>query len=63
MLSELLKSSTIGLGAYPVVSLVIFFIVFVVASWKTIKVDKSYCEEMSSMPLRNDDAVNRDLED
>ncbi|MCB2212554.1 CcoQ/FixQ family Cbb3-type cytochrome c oxidase assembly chaperone [bacterium] len=63
MLSELLQPFTIGLGAYPTVSVVIFFTVFVAAIWQMIRMDKTYLEEMSSMPLDADDAANADRED
>jgi len=63
MLGEMLRSSSVGLGVYPVISLVIFFTVFVAATWRMLKVDKKYCEEMSAMPLDKNSAVNRDLED
>jgi hypothetical protein len=63
MLGELLKSSTVGLGIYPVISLIIFVTVFLLATWRMLKMDKSLCEEMAAMPLDNDTVVKRDLEE
>lgn len=40
-----------GVSIFPVISLVIFFLVFVFVIYKVIKTDKNYIKEMEQIPL------------
>lgn len=44
-----------GVGIYPIISLLVFFIFFVVMIVWLMRVDKSYIKKMSSMPLDNEE--------
>ena len=48
-----------GIGIYPIISLLVFFIFFVVMIVWLTKVDKSYIKKMSSMPLDNEENFNK----
>ncbi len=50
MLSENL-SALEGVSIYPIVSLIIFFLVFAFAIFWVIKLDKKYINRMESIPL------------
>jgi len=43
-----------GIEIYPIISLLIFFTVFSIAIYWTIKVDKTKIEELEKMPLSDD---------
>jgi cbb3-type cytochrome oxidase subunit 3 len=45
-----------GVAVYPMISLLIFFIFFMVLFWWVFTAKKSHIEEVSSIPL-NDDTV------
>jgi cytochrome c oxidase cbb3-type subunit 3 len=40
-----------GIGIYPLVSFIIFFVFFVVVSVYVLKADKAHIEEVSNIPL------------
>lgn len=44
-----------GVGIYPIISLLVFFMFFVVMIVWLMRVDKSYIKKMSSMPLDNEE--------
>ncbi len=53
-----------GVEIYPIISLIIFFIFFVVMAYFVFNLDKGYISDMKNMPLEedeNDSSVN-DLE-
>ena len=53
-----------GVEIYPIISLLIFFIFFVVMAYFVFNLDKGYISDMKNMPLEedeNDSSVN-DLE-
>ena len=43
-----------GIGIYPMISLLIFFIFFVVLFFWVLKAKKEYIEKVSRLPLDND---------
>lgn len=44
-----------GIEIYPLISLLIFFVFFVITIIWLFKVDKSYLEKMSNLPLEETD--------
>lgn len=42
-----------GIEIYPIISLLIFFIFFVVLTWWVISAKKDYIKEVSNLPLDN----------
>ncbi len=42
-----------GIDVYPVISLVMFFIFFVIVIIWTLKADKRFIDRMSNLPLEN----------
>lgn len=46
-----------GVQVYPMISLLIFFIFFVVLFWWVATANKAHIEEVSHLPL-NDDTIN-----
>ena len=46
-----------GIQIYPMISLLIFFIFFVVLFWWVATANKSHIKEVSNLPL-NDDTIN-----
>jgi cbb3-type cytochrome oxidase subunit 3 len=42
-----------GIEIYPIISLLIFFIFFLLVAYLVIKTDKKQIEEMSNLPLDN----------
>jgi len=49
-----------GIEIYPIISLVIFFIVFGVTVYLVLTSDKSYIEEMKNMPLDDNSDLHSD---
>jgi len=47
---------------FPVISLMIFFAVFVFVLIKVIKMDKTYINKMGNLPLENDDELKNKTE-
>jgi len=50
-----------GVELYPIISLLIFFIFFIVMAYFVFNLDKSYINDMKNMPLEedeNDSSVN-----
>lgn len=57
MIRNVLQSIA-GIEIYPIISLILFFTVFMVMIIWVVRRDKKYIDEMSSMPLQNrDDAM------
>lgn len=50
-----------GVSTYPMISLMIFFIFFVVLFWWVFTASKEHIKEMSEMPLENDNQENHIL--
>ena len=48
-----------GIEIYPIISLLIFFTFFVVLTWWVLAAKKEYIEDISNLPLEND---NQDLQ-
>ena len=46
-----------GVQIYPMISLLIFFVFFVVLFWWVATANKTHIEEVSNLPL-NDDTIN-----
>jgi len=45
-----------GIEIYPIISLLLFFIFFIVVGYMVLTADKEYIEEMKNLPLdKNDD--------
>jgi hypothetical protein len=47
---------------FPVISLIIFFAVFVFVLIKVIRMDKTYINKMGNLPLENDDELKNKTE-
>jgi hypothetical protein len=47
---------------FPVISLIIFFAVFVFVLIKVIRMDKNYIKKMGNLPLENDDELKNKTE-
>jgi hypothetical protein len=45
--------STTGVDVYAMTAFMIFFVVFIVASWITFRADKKVIDEISNIPLDN----------
>ena len=50
-----------GVNIYPVISLVIFFIFFVVILFRTFKIDKNFIKRMSELPLEKEDSSDKNF--
>ncbi len=62
MFSNYLKGID-GVQIYPIFSLLVFFVFFLVVTYKVVKADKSYLKKMENMPLDADDnKITKDLE-
>jgi hypothetical protein len=46
-----------GVAIYPIVALLTFFTVFVVMVFLVIKMKKNYIDEVSNLPLEEDDNI------
>lgn len=40
-----------GIEIYPIISLLIFFVFFILVGYLVVKTDKNHIEEMSNLPL------------
>lgn len=49
-----------GIEIYPIISLLLFFIVFSVTTYLVVTADKSYIDEMKNMPLDDDNDLHFD---
>ena len=47
-----------GVEIYPIISLVLFFIVFITMVFIVLKMPKDTIEEISNLPLENDSKIN-----
>ncbi|MFK5982626.1 MAG: CcoQ/FixQ family Cbb3-type cytochrome c oxidase assembly chaperone [Flavobacteriaceae bacterium] len=47
-----------GVGIYPLISLLIFFVFFVVLFWWVFTAKKEHIEEVSNIPLDLDNDIN-----
>jgi cbb3-type cytochrome oxidase subunit 3 len=47
-----------GVGIYPLISLLIFFIFFVALFWWVITAKKEYIKNVSNIPLDKEDALD-----
>ncbi len=47
-----------GVAIYPLISLLVFFVFFVVLFWWVLTAKKSHIEEVSNIPLENNDLNN-----
>jgi beta-lactam-binding protein with PASTA domain len=47
-----------GVATYPMMSLLIFFVFFVILFWWVFTASKTYIEEVSGIPLENNDEHN-----
>lgn len=50
----------VGVEIFPIISLVIFFIVFGVMVYLVLKSDKKYIDEMKNMPLEGENDLHSD---
>lgn len=50
-----------GVATYPMISLLIFFVFFVILFWWVFTASKEHIKEMSEMPLEKDNQENRIL--
>jgi hypothetical protein len=49
-----------GIEIYPIISLLLFFIIFSITTYLVLTADKSYIDEMKNMPLDNDNDLHFD---
>lgn len=47
-----------GVEIYPIISLLLFFIFFMVVGYMVLTADKSYIDEMKNLPLDKDSDLN-----
>lgn len=47
-----------GIGIYPMFSLIVFFVFFVLLGWRVLKMDKKSIDELSNIPL--EDKINEE---
>jgi cbb3-type cytochrome oxidase subunit 3 len=47
-----------GIGAYPLFSFIVFFVFFLAVTLWVFKADKKQLDEMSRLPLQNNDPDN-----
>jgi len=47
-----------GIEIYPIISLLIFFLFFTILTWWVITSKKEYIDEVSRIPLENDNLNN-----
>ncbi|MFS4466784.1 CcoQ/FixQ family Cbb3-type cytochrome c oxidase assembly chaperone [Maribacter sp. 2210JD10-5] len=50
-----------GVATYPMLSLLIFFVFFVVLFWWVFTASKSYIKEVSELPLDNNNQQNTEI--
>ncbi len=62
MFSNYLKSIA-GVEIYPIISLAIFFVFFVVLIYKLIKMDSSYIKQMEKLPFEPETELNKNSEE
>lgn len=48
-------------ATYPMISLMIFFVFFVILFWWVFTASKEHIKEMSEMPLENDNQQNLEI--
>lgn len=46
--------SIAGIGIYPLISFIIFFLFFIGVSWYVFTAKREFIDEMKNYPLRND---------
>jgi len=49
-----------GVEIYPIISLLLFFIIFSIAVYLVLTADKSYIDEMKNMPLDDNNDLHFD---
>lgn len=54
MYKEILQSIE-GVEIYPIISLIVFVLFFIVVTIRLIRMDKNYINEMKQLPLNNED--------
>lgn len=54
MYKEILQSIE-GIEIYPIISLIVFVVFFIVVTVWLIRMDKNYINEMKQLPLNNED--------
>ncbi len=57
MFKEVLQSIE-GIGIYPVISMIVFVLFFVIVIIWYFKADKKYLNKMRNLPLDNDEKLN-----
>jgi cytochrome c oxidase cbb3-type subunit 4 len=50
-------ASISGIEIYPIISFIIFFLFFLVATWLILKADKEHISKMSDLPLDKDGII------
>jgi cytochrome c oxidase cbb3-type subunit IV len=43
-----------GIEIYPILSFLVFFLFFIVATWLILRADKEYVKKMANLPLDQD---------
>ncbi len=50
-------SSISGIEIYPIISFIIFFLFFIIATWLIVKADKKHIAKLANLPLDNDGTI------
>ena len=50
-----------GVEIFPIISLLIFFVFFIIVGYMVFTADKNYIEEMKNMPLDKEEDLHDDL--
>ncbi|MCB2200223.1 cbb3-type cytochrome c oxidase subunit 3 [bacterium] len=53
MMSQMLQAVSANLGAYPAISLILFFVVFVGMLAMVLRMKRTHIEHMGALPLDN----------
>jgi hypothetical protein len=48
-------SEIIGIEIYPIISLLIFVLFFIIVIWRTMRISKAEVQTFSNIPLEDDD--------
>jgi cell division septal protein FtsQ len=51
-----------GVSIFPIIGLILFFLIFIVVIIWVVKADKSYIKKMENIPLENDNEVSTNTE-
>ena len=50
-----------GVATYPIISILIFFVLFLIVGIWVLRLDKKYVRKMSHFPINEDDNMDNDI--